>query len=57
MPRWITKVHTIQDGNLIEYFGDYIEAKTQKEAIEITQTTGRGYLKVTDHVLVEEINE
>ena len=29
MPRWITKVHTIQDGKLIEYFGDYIDAETQ----------------------------
>ena len=57
MPRWITKVHTIQDGKLIEYFGDYIDAPTQEDAIEITQTTGRGYLKVTDQMLVEEINE
>jgi hypothetical protein len=57
MPRWITKVHTLQDGKLIEYFGDYIDATTQEEAIEITQTTGRGYLKVTDQMLVEEINE
>lgn len=54
MPLWITEVNT-KDG--LTYFGDYIDADTQEKANEIVQSTGRGYMKVTDKMLVEEINE
>ena len=54
MPKWITEVNT-KDG--LTYFGDYIDADTQEHANEIVQSTGRGYMVVTDKMLVEEIEQ
>lgn len=44
-------------GRLLTWEGPYIEAPSQQLSQEYCETHGMGYLRVTEHWLVEEIDE
>ena len=56
MKTWYTEIRAIDpsDGKLKTWGGEYIKAPTPKLAQAIANSTGRGYLKVTDKQVISE---
>ena len=59
MRKWYTEIKAVdpKTGHLLTWTGPNIEAPSQQLAQEYCETRGMGYLRVTEHWVIEEIDE